>query len=418
MSVILRSLREFGRHAAGSVALTSAIALPALLIAGGVAADFAKLTSKRGRLQQLADATALAAAAEMRLGNARATTVLSVASAYEQASADPADVASISFSGSVPDNRTVQIKLTQNVNLSFGSFTKLLSNQISAQATARVSSTTYPICVIGLDQSATFSVGLDTSANLSAPNCSVYSDSTQANGLFSKHSALLSAGFICSAGGKAGGPGNYSPAPLTDCPIVRDPLVNRPVPPIGSCTTDNATISGGSQTLYPGTYCNSLTITKAAQVTLSPGIYIFQNGPLIVNGGASLQGSNVGLFFTGSKAVVDFQAASTISVTAPKAGTMAGILIQEDRSSPPHQKHQILSNNARTLLGTIYIPQGMFYVGANAPVADQSAYTIVVARQFSLSAGPTMVLNTNYSSTDIPVPAGVGPANGTTALVQ
>jgi hypothetical protein len=29
-------------------------------------------------------------------------------------------------------------------------------------------------------------------------------------------------------------------------------------------------------------------------------------------------------------------------------------------------------------------------------------------RQFSLSAGPTMVLNTNYSATDIPVPDGVG----------
>jgi hypothetical protein len=47
-----------------------------------------------------------------------------------------------------------------------------------------------------------------------------------------------------------------------------------------------------------------------------------------------------------------------------------------------------------------------------------AAYTIVVARQFSLSAGPTMVLNTNYSATDIPVRDGVGPINGTTSLTQ
>jgi hypothetical protein len=34
------------------------------------------------------------------------------------------------------------------------------------------------------------------------------------------------------------------------------------------------------------------------------------------------------------------------------------------------------------LLGTIYLPQGMLCVGANSPVADLSAYTIVVAGQF------------------------------------
>jgi hypothetical protein len=43
------------------------------------------------------------------------------------------------------------------------------------------------------------------------------------------------------------------------------------------------------------------------------------------------------------------------------------------------------------------------------PVADQSAYTVVVARQIRMEAGPDLVLNTNYGGTDIPVPDGVGP---------
>ncbi len=48
-------------------------------------------------------------------------------------------------------------------------------------------------------------------------------------------------------------------------------------------------------------------------------------------------------------------------------------------------------------------------MAANNPVSDQSAYTIIVARRFTLSEGPTMVLNTNYGgATDIPVPNGVG----------
>jgi hypothetical protein len=70
------------------------------------------------------------------------------------------------------------------------------------------------------------------------------------------------------------------------------------------------------------------------------------------------------------------------------------------------------------LLGTIYLPQGMLYVGANSPVADLSAYTIVVAGQFSLSAGPTMVLNSNYGATTVPVPPRLGPKSGHTVLTQ
>ena len=60
-----------------------------------------------------------------------------------------------------------------------------------------------------------------------------------------------------------------------------------------------------------------------------------------------------------------------------------------------------------TLLGTIYLSRGTFKVDANSPVADVSAYTVVIAKKISLFEGPHLVLNTNYSQTDIPVPDGV-----------
>ncbi len=96
---------------------------------------------------------------------------------------------------------------------------------------------------------------------------------------------------------------------------------------------------------------------------------------------------------------------------------MAGILVAEDRNNPLKQQFEIYSNDARTLLGTIYLPRGTLFVAAQRPVGDQSAYTIIVARRFTLSEGPTMVLNTNYGATNIPVPNGVGPS-GTTMLTQ
>jgi hypothetical protein len=51
-------------------------------------------------------------------------------------------------------------------------------------------------------------------------------------------------------------------------------------------------------------------------------------------------------------------------------------------------------------------------------VADQSAYTVIVSRQLRLSAGPNLVLNANYSSTDVPVPDGVGPLGAKVSLSQ
>ena len=53
--------------------------------------------------------------------------------------------------------------------------------------------------------------------------------------------------------------------------------------------------------------------------------------------------------------------------------------------------------------------------GAGA-IADQSAFTVVVARKVQLKDGPNLVLNSNYAGTSVPVPQGVGPTGGIVAL--
>ena len=81
--------------------------------------------------------------------------------------------------------------------------------------------------------------------------------------------------------------------------------------------------------------------------------------------------------------------------------------------------YRIVSDNARNLLGTIYLPAGRLVIDAKRPVADRSAYTIIVARQVELFDGPNLYLNTNYSGSDIPVPQGVGPStHRTVSLIQ
>jgi hypothetical protein len=79
---------------------------------------------------------------------------------------------------------------------------------------------------------------------------------------------------------------------------------------------------------------------------------------------------------------------------------------------------QILSNDARRLVGTIYVPNGEVRVDATSPIADQSAYTAIVANKLRLYGGPHLVLNTNYDQTDVPVPEGIKGAGQPIRLVK
>ena len=72
----------------------------------------------------------------------------------------------------------------------------------------------------------------------------------------------------------------------------------------------------------------------------------------------------------------------------------------------------ILSSNAREMLGTIYLPKGRLEIATMSPIADQSAYTAIVAKSIRMSGSPTLVLNADYAATDVPVPEGIGPTGG------
>ena len=81
------------------------------------------------------------------------------------------------------------------------------------------------------------------------------------------------------------------------------------------------------------------------------------------------------------------------------------ILARHDHSVPTRTGTAL-----RDALGrprTIYLPLGILFVDANAPVADNSAYTALVVRSLQLSEGPKLVLHSDYQSTNIPVPDGL-----------
>ena len=183
--------------------------------------------------------------------------------------------------------------------------------------------------------------------------------------------------------------------------------VDRSEPAVGSCAFDGLEIKDEIRTLSPGVYCNGLKISGDAQVTFNPGVYVIKDAKFHVQDTAQITGTNVGFYLADDNVLFEFTEETSIELTAPKDGPLAGILFFDSRSANPGRKHRINSNNARKLIGTFYLPQSTLLVDAKAPVADESAFTVIIARSVELLEKPSLVLNSDYSLTDIPAPTGL-----------
>lgn len=400
---------KFRSDERGAVVYIFALMLPALLGGLTAATEYSRIVARRAQMQRAADSAAMTAARELTLSNTD-DRVAEVAKAAARAALPPGpEGTETDFKGRVLDNRTtVQVTISETIPFMMGHVFGWPKADVGVKAVAQLTGGKRRLCMIALEPSSE-GIRVEQYAQLYADKCDVQSDSKSAEGIKSYNDAVLKADRICSAGGyKAAKQASFSPTPITDCPQVGDPLAGRNPPFVGGCDYNNKVVSG-EETLNPGTYCGGLKIASGGIAKLNPGDYKIVNGKLWVVDWSAMYGENVGFYFKGDTSVLDIDPYTYISLTAPKSGPLAGILFFEDRGAPLARKFRISSEYARKLLGTIYLPRGMFYVGTHSPVANESAYTVVVARSIRMDAGPTLVLNSNYGGTDIPVPDGVGP---------
>jgi hypothetical protein len=312
------------------------------------------------------------------------------------------------------DERTttviVTIDATLKPTLLSSAFTSGLKIVVDAAAEARGGGA--GTCVIGLEPSSRDAVFLNTNAKIIGPSCAIYSNSTSNAGLSVFRSAKIESALTCTSGGYSGGAMNYAPMPLTDCPAREDPLAGRARPPVGACDHSRKQVNDFTGALDPGVYCGGLVINGASDVTLNPGIYVIKEGPLEVLRTSKIRGENVGLFFTGRNAHLFFQEQSDIDLSGPVSGPMAGVLIWQENDPRWSKMFEVRSTKVHTLTGTIYLPNSTFYAAVDAPVAQSSAYTAIVADKIALDGHVELVLNDDYGSTDVPAPAGVGSEGG------
>ena len=436
-------MRSFGSDSKGgmTVVMVCSIAVLAILIGGII--DYMSLSSQKRDLQGVADRAAVAAAQELVAFKGTDGRVQSVAESFVNASYTAPHQTNAQI---IENGKAVKVSITADAKTFFPGPMGAVEN-VGAEAVAEIAGGGY-VCMIGLDPKAASTIEMSDKARVTAEKCAIYSNSKNSASLTLHNLSRVKAELVCVAGGISGPDSAVSPnKPVTDCPPLQDPLRDRPEPNVGLVECDNVlggvlggkksltdsllgkggVVSGlteggdlvgkiapgllvtGKDELEPGVYCGGINVI-GGDVKLKPGTYILNNGGLVVANGGKLQGENVGFYLTGAAGLstIQFAASSTISLTAPKAGDMAGMLFFEDRDVLFKFPHVIASNNARNLVGTIYLPGNTLEIDAKNPIADQSDYTVIIAKQFTLTDGPELVLNTDYENSPIPVPEGVG----------
>ncbi len=430
----------------GQFALILGILSPVVLGLVGGAIDMIVFANHRAELQNTADAAVLAVAKEASLKGWNSGTAEQVANAVVNSTLSNKFGVEYKFTLSIDEKaRRVEIDLDQDHYGYFfiGYFAGSPQIRVSAAAFASGAST---ICIIAQSPSQNDALVVSGKSTVNAAGCAAYSNSKSAKGVNVKDDSRLRSLMSCTAGGYTGKMINYSPTPVMDCPPIPDPLAARAkmidASLVIGCDYTKMTVKGGNRTLQPGNYCKGLTITDGAAVQFTPGIYVFVDERLKVDKAAKVSGSGVGLVFIGKKGELTLSNDSSVSLSAPEEGVMAGILIY-GQPSAKQRKFSIVSKDAQELTGTVYLPGDTLTVGGDddldggcdpllqddgtflpsdpsclSDVGTKSDWTAIIAKQLKVTAGSTLVMNTNYEGSKVPAPNGVGPSSGRILLAN
>jgi len=393
-------LRALWREARGGTAVTFALLAPALAMLACGAMDLASLNADHSAMQDAADATALAMAKQLSVSTPAGIS----ARAVDFADAQLGQIVtgdSVTVTATVSsDNSSVTVVVAGHRNSFFGNLLPPGGWTIQTQATASTIGV-LPLCVLSSGAATNGNVALQSSSLLTASKCLVQSDANIAV----DPTSSLAAG-LAQASGTASGP--ITPAAQTGAPTIADPFASMSItaPLLGLCNPLDLVYDVGVNVLAPGTHCGNITVKQGAVVQLLPGVHYFTGGTLSMQDNSTLTGSNVTLVFNDNAAFA-FTDSSTINLSGSQSGTYAGFVIVTTRNNT--NTFVISSTSARNLEGTIYIPNATLQVtGSGNTVADQSAWTVIVAQGLQLSGSPNLVINANYAASQVPVPGGVG----------
>jgi Flp pilus assembly protein TadG len=390
-----RHTAEFVGSRRGNVLITFAMIAPVLVSAVGAAIDYSDLARLRTRLQSVADSAALAGARQMLNNTGKSATQ------QEQAARETADSHIVASEPAVTKDirpaskdRLVTVTLSQSKPLYFGGFLGHDRSTVNVTAQATYSPTDVA-CLRALGKTEPVGIGVSGSADVSAPKCSMWSNSNTSSSLQSSGSAKVTARKISAVGG-VNGAGGFSPTPKSYQAVATDPYAGQWTAPTDtSCKYTGYSVSGaGGLPMLPGVYCNGLTIQ--GDVTLTPGIYYIKQGVFSVRGSPKIIATGVTIVLLGNS-YLDWTGSASISLSAPLSGTYSGLIIVSDPNGPAETS--TIQGNVSTSVtldgnfnGSIYLPNQQLVLNGHSKIWLANTGTKVVAKSmaFGGSAAVTM----------------------------
>ena len=388
----------------GNISLIAAFsAVPIVLAVTGVL-EITDISNARSRLQEAADAGALAGAGQLAIAMVGSTQISGMAVTVARQSIEtngsggkttpPAFTATVdTHAGTV----TVVGTADHQPLIGFmGLGTQTLSVSATAENVQRV-----PLCILQTDKSG--GIKVQDTARIRATGCAVH-----ANADIKVASGALIQAEAAQAVGTVSGP--VEPAGHSGALPIDDPFATMSLSTKKLCNLIEGNIlpiqlGSGTMSLPPGLHCLPITVIGNGTLFLQPGDHYFL-APLIMTDNSTLRGDDVSLIFGVGKSF-DFAKNATVRLSARKSGPMAGFLIATSRDNTG--TFSIASGNVSQLLGTIYIPNAHLVVDTPGNVAQNSAWSVIVAKTLTLKQNPVLVINNNYIGSGVPVPEGVGP---------
>lgn len=360
LSILTERLWSFQRDSRGSIAAALGICAVPLICFVGASVDYSRALSGKTAMQGAADATALALAKQIEAG----TSGLEAQSAFG-ANFTRGDVQIASVNSNVTSSvnaSTVTVSAAGSIQTAFMRLAGFPSISLQATSTASVQ-TGMTGCVLALDTQADNAVTMGGSTNVNLNGCSVYSNSQSATALSVSGSATLSAESIGAVGGISVSSSNVTTTDGIEPHLqgLSDPYADVQMPSLSGCTQNNLSVKT-TATIDPGVYCNGISVNAGATLMLNPGVYFIDRGTFSVNGGGTVNGTGVTLIFTSSTgnnwANLTINGNAIVNLTAPIAGTTAGLVIFGDRNIPIGTAFKLNGGSTQSFGGAIYTPTG------------------------------------------------------------
>jgi len=444
-------LARFAIDRRGAMAMTLGLLMTGFAGAVALSVDVADWYGSRRVMQSAADAGATGGALALK-NNATNATAINAATTDAQLNATGLG-AGATVNASISGTK-VTVTVSKKATLLLSGLFLRTAPTISATAAADMVQTTNtsqpPVCLLVTSPTAANTFQLSGSTELNASGCRIVVNSTSATAASIGGNATILSNSLCGPGGNVvWGSAALNPAE-TKCSAVTDPYVNMAVPSAASasnpCNFTNFQTSGNNYFSYgdasgntvsdstgsnsvtpyfyydtagdstsvlnltPGVYCGGIQTNGTTNIRFQPGIYVLRNGGLTTKGNTTGVGTGVVFYLTGVGTAVqlqddfvDLSAKTTLTISAPTSGPLAGFAIFQDGTAATGTLTNTLSG-ASTINFT-----GLLYFGhQNVTVTgdsenQQSGFTCMIAYTVNYTGNSTQYLNSNYTSTTVPV---------------